>query len=80
MAEKNDPARFHIEFNFKIIEQVSAYDTATRVRCHFEEQLPVGVDAEHYLRKRIGEEIRRNFTNLKVSIDNAPIADPLEVE
>jgi hypothetical protein len=78
MSDKKDPARFRIKFEFSIAEYLGDYNVPQKVRALVEEGLPVGVDAEQYLRKRIGEEIRRNFSNLKIAIDNAPEVDPLE--
>lgn len=78
--DKKDPARFTLSFSFEIAEQVSSYETTRRVQCSITERLPVGVDPQQYLRKRLSEEVARQFVNLKQPIDNAPEADPLTQE
>lgn len=78
MSDKKDPSRFRINVEVKISEYLGDYNVPQRIGFQFAESLPVGVDAETHLRKRVGEEIRRNFSALKCAIDNAPEGDPLE--
>jgi hypothetical protein len=61
---------YTVEFSLTIRERKSEYDTRTPLRFEFKEQMPKNVDPQQYLRKRLSEELKRNFDALVEVLDN----------
>lgn len=63
--------KYNIEINVSIKEgNVGDYSPARPIYFNIIELLPQNIDAERYLRNRIAEEIKRQFSQLADPIDN----------
>lgn len=75
---------YQVEINVKLREGSDCYSPTYAVNFQINEKLPSNVDAQMYLRSRLAEELKRNFSALIEPVDNKTDeqkleADPLEV-
>ena len=77
--------QYHLRFNVAIVEgSPDTYDPKRVLKFEIAELLPANVDAQQHVRRRIAEEIKRNFDALVEPIDNkteegAAAEDPLTI-
>ena len=80
MATKLKAYAVHVQIH--VHEKGTTYPEVRPIDFQVTENLPTNVDAQKHLRKRISEELARNFAALAEPIANigedAPADDPLE--
>lgn len=62
--------QYKLNFSFSIVDETKSYQTESVMSCSVSEKLPVDVDPEVYLKQRLAEEVKRQFKNLTIEIDN----------
>ncbi len=73
---------YKISLQVKVYEAGSDYAPVTPLEFSITEKLPANTDAQGYIRRRLAEELKRNFDAMHKPIDNrdeeaAKEADPL---
>jgi len=72
---------YSISFDIAIHDKATTYPEVKPIELRVKENLPANVDPEKYIRKRIAEELTRQFAALTQPIDNRdkpiPEEDPL---
>lgn len=62
---------YTLKFSVTLIEGLDdVYSPAKALSFEVREKLPSNVDAQTYVRRRLAEELKRNFDNLENPIDN----------
>lgn len=75
---------YEVTMNVSIGEKTAySYEFSPVIKFSIAEKLPVNVDPEKYLRSRLAEEVKRQFSQLVETIDNKTEeaisqSDPLE--
>ena len=72
---------YSINVTINIHDKATSYPEVCPIDMQIKENLPANVDPHKYLRLRIGEELKRQFDQISVPIENrseeAPEDDPL---
>lgn len=77
--------KYTLKFSVTLIEgDADSYSPTKAVAFELREKLPADVDAQQYVRRRLSEELKRNFDQLDSPIDNKTddanaAEDPLEI-
>jgi hypothetical protein len=61
---------YKLKFEVKVYEAGSDYSPVTPLEFTITEKLPANVDPQTYIRRRLAEELKRNFDALPSPIDN----------
>lgn len=61
---------YQIEISVKLRDGGECYSPSYAINFQINEKLPTNVDAQMYLRSRLAEELKRNFSALVEPIDN----------
>ena len=75
---------YKLKFEVKLYEAGSDYSPVTPLEFTITEKLPANTEPQTYIRRRLAEELKRNFDALAQPIDNRTeeaeaAADPLNV-
>ena len=76
--------KYKLMFSVTLIEgEDSIYSPKKVLDFNVKENLPTNVDAQQYIRKRLSEEVKRNFDSLHEPIENMTVEvkeniDPLD--
>lgn len=62
--------KYEISFDISVNDMTLNYDVKKVIKVNVQENLPVNVDPEQYIRSRMAEEVKRQFKNLADEIDN----------
>lgn len=62
--------KYEISFDISVNDMTLTYDVKKVIKVYVQENLPVNVDPEQYIRSRLAEEVKRQFKNLTDEIDN----------
>ncbi len=62
--------QYKLKFEVKVYEAGSDYAPPTPLEFNITEKLPANTDAQQYIRRRLAEELKRNFDALTAPIDN----------
>lgn len=62
--------KYEISFDISVNDMTLNYDVKKVIKVNVQENLPVNVDPEQYIRSRLAEEVKRQFKNLADEIDN----------
>ena len=61
---------YKLKFEVKVYEAGSDYSPPTPLEFNIVEKLPANTDAQQYIRRRLAEELKRNFDAMTAPIDN----------
>ena len=76
--------KYKLMFSVTLIEgEDSVYSPKKVLDFNIKENLPINVDAQQYIRKRLSEEVKRNFDSLHEPVENMTVEvkeniDPLD--
>lgn len=77
--------QYKVEFTVRVYDAVESYQPKTPLEFRVTEKLPANVEAQTYIRRRLAEEMKRNFDAMNEPIENMtdeaeakqdPLADP----